>query len=210
MKKSARRFLAIYLPALLILGLSARAEDRTTASAPLPPLPAPPAEAQPGPGSAPAEASDQGHDAVHPKWPANDRPKHVIASRRKDARAGRGKDHRQPAELPPEGTHGRAAAADHGIPSLPRQVSPPGPEYYPRGGHTPELGPNDTASAEGSPTGGSGNVPYPAYDRQFAYPWPYGSAQAGGFVPAPPGAPPPPFGYYPPPYFSNATPYRYP
>src|SRR5271166_683198 len=201
MKKSARRFLAIYLPALLILGLSARAEDRTTASAPLPPLPAPPAEAQPGPGSAPAQASDQGHDAVHPKWPDNERPQHVIASRRKDARAGRGKDQRQPAELPPEGTHGRAAAADHEIPSPPQQVSPPRPDYDSCGGRTPEPSPNDTASAEGSLTGGSRNVPYPAYDRRFTYPWPYGSPQAGGFVPALPGAPPPPFGNYPPPYY---------
>jgi hypothetical protein len=206
MKKRARRFLTIYLPALLLLGLSARAEDRTMARAPLPPLPASPAEAQPGPDSAPAQASDQAHDAVHPEWAANDRPKHVRASRRKNAQAGRAKHQRQPAELPPEGTYGRATVL-----SPPRQVSPPRPEYGSRGGRAPS--PNDIVSAEGSPTGGSGNVPYPANQRRFTYPWPYGSPQAGGFVPALPGAPPPPFGYYPnypPPYFSSVTPYRYP
>jgi len=205
MKKRARRFPAIYLPALLILGLSAHAEDRTTASAPLPPLPASPAEAQPGPGSAPP-----GQVAVHAQRPANDRPKHVTVSRRKEALAERAKHHRQPVELPPEGAHGRAAAAEHGILSPPRQVSPSRPEFDSRGGRTPQPSPNDIASAEGSPTG---SVPYPLYERRFTYPWPFGSPQAGGFVPAPPGAPPPPFGYYPsypPPYFSNATPYRYP
>ena len=231
MKVSARQFLTIYLPALLILGLSAHAEDRTIARAPLPPLPTSSAETQSGPGSAPAQTpprddaeppaagaaspqvSDRGHNALHPERPANDRHKSGMASRRKDVQAERAKRHRQPAEPPPEGAHGRAAAADHGILSPPRQVSPPRPEYGARGGRAPEPSPNDIASAEDSPTGGLGYVPHPAYQRRFTYPWPFGSPQAGGFVLAPPSAPPPPFGYYPnypPPCFSNATPYRFP
>jgi hypothetical protein len=237
MTKSARRFPAIYLAALLVPLLSARAEDRTTARAPLPPpLPAPSTETQPGPQAetpAPkpsirfdepsavkpppatvdqggASVGDQGRDALPQKQSTQDKPKQGALPSKKEAQSARREHQRRPA-----GTGASATTT-----SPPQQLSPPIPEYDAR------REPGDIASAdrettaptsEDPQTRGMGRVPYPSYRSQFGYPWPFASPPAGGLPPYPPFPLSPPYraeGYYPdfpaPPYSSNATPYRYP
>jgi hypothetical protein len=201
MNNGTRRFLATCLAVLLIPTLAVRADDRTIARAPLPPpLPTPPVEAQSGQQAGePAAKTSIRFDDGSAVQPSQESPRPIAP-----ARPGAG----------------QAAAASDAL--------PPNQPFKDRRGHGAAPRKNDvqTGRRELSPVPDSGEVAsaerettppmterLPAYQRQFVYPWPYGSPQAAGFPPYPP-APYRAEGYYPdpppPPYFPNATPYRYP
>ena len=235
MSNSTRRFLMTCLAVLLISTVTARADDRTIARAPLPPpLPTPPAEAQSGPQAGePAVRPSIRFDDDSAVQPSQESRRPIAPARPGAGQAAAASDAlapKQPVQDKPG--HGaashkkeaRAVRSEHQSPPAgtdrdvtaaapPHQLSPPSPEYDVHRALPREPEPADIASADRETTA-RGNEDLPtAGIGSIPYPsyrpqfgWPYGSPQAGGF-PSYPAYPP----YRPgPPYRAESYSPQYP